>query len=151
MRPLTKKRNLLLVGLLLGLLLLSGCSSSGKGKELPDGMDESAVLDAGREIVTLLNEGDYQQVYDRLRDDVQQASTVEDIQSYMEAILKENGLYVYEKGTLVTGQTLDSGEETAIAVFYCQHRKNDVRYRISFDTEMEMTGFEIVKPSLFGT
>jgi hypothetical protein len=68
----------------------------------------------------------------------------------MEAILTENGLYVREKDTLVTGQTLDSGEETAIAVFYCQHRKHDVRYRISFDTEMEMTGFEIVKPSLFG-
>jgi hypothetical protein len=137
------------LGLLLGLLLLSGCSSV-KGKELPAEMDESAVLDAGREIVTLLNEGDYQQVYDRLRADGQQVSTADDIQSYMEAILTENGLYVREKDTLVTGQTLDSGEETAIAVFYCQHRKHDVRYRISFDTEMEMTGFEIVKPSLFG-
>lgn len=143
------KRRLKIFGaaaLLLSLCLLSGCS----GKPIPEEMDEETVLNAGREIVSLLNAGEYQEVYDRMWPAGQETSSVADIQAYMEAILEENGPYTREKDAMVTGFTLESGEETAIAVLYCKHQKHDVRYRVSFSTTMELTGLDAIKPSLFG-
>lgn len=137
------------IGAALALLLvlaLVGCS----GKPLPEGMDEETLLDAGREIVTLLNEGDYQGVYDRMRADGQEASTVDDVREAMENLLDEVGPYVKENDTLATGQTLDSGEEYGTAVFYCKHEKKNVVYRVAFSTEMELMGFTVGKQSLFG-
>lgn len=125
--------------------LLAGCS----GKALPDGMDEEALLDAGREIVTLLNEGDYQAVYDRMRADGQETSTVDDIREAMENLLDDVGPYVKENDTLVTGQKLDSGEEYGTAVFYCKHEKKKAVYRVAFSTEMELMGFTVGEQSLF--
>ena len=107
-------------------------------------------MDAGREIVTLLNEGNYQEVYDRLRADAQAEDGVEEIQAYMEPLLEEVGAYVKETDTLATGQTLDSGEEYGTAVLYCKHEKKNVVYRIAFSTQMELMGFSAAKQSLFG-
>lgn len=137
------------IGAALALILvlaLTGCS----GKPLPEGMDEETLLDAGREIVTLLNEGDYQGVYDRMRADGQEASTVDDVREAMENLLDEVGPYVKENDTLATGQTLDSGEEYGTAVFYCKHEKKNVVYRVAFSAEMELMGFTVGKQSLFG-
>ena len=126
--------------------LLAGCS----GTPLPEGMEEETVLDAGREIVALLNAGDYQAVYDRMRADGQEASTVDNIREAVENLLDEVGPYVKENDTMATGQTLDSGEEYGTAVLYCKHEKKNAVYRIAFSTQMELMGFTMGKQSLFG-
>ena len=113
-------------------------------------MEEETVLDAGREIVALLNAGDYQAVYDRMRADGQEASTVDDIREAVENLLDEVGPYVKENDTMATGQTLDSGEEYGTAVLYCKHEKKNAVYRIAFSTQMELMGFTMGKQSLFG-
>ena len=127
------------------IFLLAGCS----GKPLPEGMDEETLLDAGREIVALLNAGSYQEVYDQMRADGQAASTVEDIQKAMEDLLEQVGAYVKETDCLATGQKLDSGEEYGTAVLYCKHEKKNVVYRIAFSTDMELMGFTTGEQSLF--
>ena len=137
------------IGAALALILvlaLTGCS----GKPLPEGMDEETLLDAGREIVTLLNQGDYQGVYDRMRADGREASTVDDVREAMENLLDEVGPYVKENDTLATGQTLDSGEAYGTAVLYCKHEKKNVVYRVAFSTQMELMGFTVGKQSIFG-
>ena len=126
--------------------LLAGCS----GTPLPEGMEEATVLDAGREIVALLNAGYYHAVYDRMRADGQEASTVDDIREAVENLLDEVGPYVKENDTMATGQTLDSGEEYGTAVLYCKHEKKNAVYRIAFSTQMELMGFTMGKQSLFG-
>ena len=136
------------MGMTLALILvfvLAGCS----GKPLPEGMDEETLLDAGREIVTLLNQGEYQEVYDRMRADGQAESTVENIQDAMEDLLDEVGAYKKETDSLATGQTLDSGEEYGTAVLYCKHEKKNAVYRVAFSTQMELMGFTVGEQSLF--
>ena len=132
----------------LGLLLacaLVGCS----GKPLPEGMDEETLLDAGREIVALLNQGDYQAVYDQMREDGRAVSTVENVREAMEDLLDEVGAYEEESDCMTTGQELDSGEEYGTAVLYCQHEKKNAVYRIAFSTQMELMGFTVGEQSLF--
>ena len=142
------KRRLMALALLAALCLplLAGCG----GKKLPQGMDEEELLQAGREIVSLLNQGSYQEVYDRLRADGQETSTVEDIQTAMDDLLEQVGPYVKETDCLATGQELDSGEEYGTAVFYCRHEKKKAVYRVAFSTQMELMGFTIGQQSLFG-
>lgn len=121
------------------LLLLTACS----GAPLPEGMEEDAVLERGREIVSLLNDGAWQEVYDALRADGQETTSPADIQSYMEAVLSEAGACQQETGQLATGQKLpDTGEEYATAVFYVRHEKDEVLYRIAFSTDLELIGFQ---------
>ncbi len=137
-----KKRRLILLAVLAALLLLPGCKVS--GHPLPDGMAEDGVLEQGREIVALLNAGDYEEVYGLLREDAQETSSPEAIRAYMEERLDRAGAYVQEEDALATGQTLeDTGEEYGTAVLYCRHEKKNVMYRIAYSTEMELMGIEV--------
>ena len=134
-----RKKSLCILALVC-LLLLAGCS----GKPLPEGMEEDAVLDAGREIVALLNGGDWQEVYDLLRSDARETSSPEGSQSYMEERLEKAKAYVKETDAMATGQKLkDTGEEYGTAVLYCKHEKKSVMYRIAYSTGMELMGIEV--------
>lgn len=133
----------LLLALGLGLLLaLSGCKVS--GNPLPQGMEEDTVLSEGREVAALLNSGDWQGVYDLLRDDAREGSSPEAIQEYMEGFLDKAGSYEKETDAMATGQTLkDTGEEYGTAVLYCKHEKKNLMYRIAYSTDMELMGIQI--------
>ena len=120
------------------------CSCACKGKPLPDGMEEDAVLSAGREVVELLVAGDCQSVYDRLRPDVRDSTTVEAISQLLTETLDGAGDYREEGNTMVTGIT-DAGEPQGIAVIYCKYSKKSIRFRIAFDPDMELIGFAMAK------
>lgn len=136
-----KKKFALLLAAVSALLLLSGCRVS--GNPLPEGMEEDTVLEQGREIVALLNGGDWQEVYDRLRSDAQETSSPEAIQSYMEERLEKAKAYVKETEAMTTGQKLkDTGEEYGTAVIYCKHEKKSIMYRVAYSVDMELMGIE---------
>lgn len=124
------------------LLLLGGCKVS--GNPLPEGMDEAAVLEQGRQVAALLNGGDYQTVYDSLRADARETSSPEAIRAYMEERMEKAGAYKSETDAMVTGQTLkDTGEAYATAVLYCKHEKKSLMYRVAYSAGMELMGIQI--------
>ena len=135
-----RRKLLFPAAVLLCLFLLAGC----KGKPLPEGMKEDAVLSAGREIVELLVAGDCQIVYDRLRPDVRDSTTVEAISQLLTETLDGAGDYREEGNTMVTGIT-DASEPQGIAVIYCKYSKKNIRFRIAFDPDMELIGFAMAK------
>ena len=61
-----RRRAASLAALVMALLLLAGC----QGSPLPGGMEEEALLEAGRDVVLLLVGGDYEAVHAALRPDV---------------------------------------------------------------------------------
>ena len=137
-----KKRLCLLALPLALLLLLAGCKVS--GNPLPEGMEEETVLEQGREVVAMLNGGEWQEVYSLLRADAQEASGPESIQSYMEERLDKAGAYKLETEAMATGQKIkDTGEEYGTAVFYCKHEKKNLMYRVAYSTDMELMGIQV--------
>lgn len=137
-----KKRLCLLALPLVLLLLLAGCKVS--GNPLPEGMEEETVLEQGREVVAMLNGGEWQEVYSLLRADAQETSGPESIQSYMEERLDKAGAYKLETEAMATGQKIkDTGEEYGTAVFYCKHEKKNLMYRVAYSTDMELMGIQV--------
>ena len=133
-----KKRLCLLALPLALLLLLAGCKVS--RNPLPEG-EEETVLEQGREVVAMLNGGEWQEVYSLLRADAQETSGPESIQSYMEERLDKAGAYKLETEAMATGQKIkDTGEEYGTAVFYCKHEKKNLMYRVAYSTDMELMG-----------
>ena len=137
-----RKKFALLLAALAALFLLSGCKVS--GNPLPEGMEEETVLAQGREVVAMLNGGEWQEVYSLLRADAQETSGPESIQSYMEERLDKAGAYKLETEAMATGQKIkETGEEYGTAVFYCKHEKKSLMYRIAYSTDMELMGIEV--------
>ena len=136
------RKKLALLLILAGALLLSGCKVS--GSPLPEGMDATELAVQGREVAAMLNRGEWQEVYDLLREDARETSSPEAIQDYMEGFLEKAGAYVSELDIMTTGQKLpDTGEEYGTAVFYWRHEKKNLMYRIAYSTGMELMGFQI--------
>ena len=137
-----RKKFALALAVLSTLLLLSGCKVS--GNPLPEGMEEETVLEQGREVVAMLNGGEWQEVYDLLRSDARETSSPETIQSYMEERLEKAKAYVKETEAMATGQKLkDTGEEYGTAVIYCKHEKKSIMYRVAYSVDMELMGIEV--------
>lgn len=127
-----------LVPFLLFFLLLTGC----QGKPLPQGMEEEALLAHGREVAVLLAGGKYEEVLDRMRDDVSSAVSVEEIQNLVLAQTDGAGVYKQISSAMVTGQSAQ-GEEFGVAVIYCDYSKDNVLFRLAFDGDYALIGMEV--------
>lgn len=129
------------VGLLLSLALLTGC----QGKALPEGMSEDALLEAGKDAMLLVVQGDYQSVLETFRSDVQETLTVEDIQTLALRQLDGAGVYKQIEKSMTTGQSSD-GEHYGVAVLYCEFSEKDILFRLAFDADMALIGMDIQQP-----
>ena len=113
-----RKREYLIASLaMLLLLVLSGC----KGNKLPDGMDEDKVSSAGLAVMSQLTKGEYEEVYDALREDVREQTSADAIEEMMDT----------------------ATEPHAIAVIGAKYDKKSVVFRIAFDTEMNLIGLDV--------
>ena len=117
------------VGALLCLALLAGC----QGKALPEGMDRDALLEAGKDVMLLVVQGEYETVLGLFRPDIRETISVEDIQSL--ALRQLDGAGVYKQI-----------EESGIAVLYCEFSEKDVLFRLAFDVDMTLMGIDIQLP-----
>ena len=125
-----RRKIALMLAVLGALVLLAGCKVS--GNPLPEGMEEETVLERGREVVAMLNAGEWQEVYDLLRSDARETSSPEAIQDYMAERLEKAKDYVKETEAMTTGQKLkDTGEEYGTAVIYCKIGRASCRERVS--------------------
>ncbi|MGI5963580.1 MAG: DUF3887 domain-containing protein [Lawsonibacter sp.] len=129
------------LALVLGTLILTGCSA----KPLPDGMEEESVSQAADEVLDQLVHGNYQEVADAFRTDMQEEYnvTAQVVEETME-ITQESGAFKKVSDRVITGGDQKVFTEPfAVAVLYCEHENGDVIYEFSFDTGLELIGLSI--------
>ena len=145
-----KKLSALFLAVVMGLslFLLAGCKPGGtpEGTPLPEGMTEAAVIDEGRKIVKMLVDEQYFEIVDLMRSDVAAGVAPGQIRDLMESINEKAGKYVSESSAMATGQeNKKAGEPLGEAVIFADHEKKQVRYRVVFDTQMNLVGLQIRK------
>lgn len=120
------------------LFLCTACS----GEALPDGMNEEDLFAAGRDVLLLLVDGEYEAVHTMLREDQRTAVSAEDIQTVVTTQLDGAGIYKQIEAHMATGQVID-GERYGVSVLYCEFAKEDILVRLCFDAEYTLVGFSI--------
>ena len=133
-----KQHTLPRLACLLLALVLTGCAP----RALPDGMEEDAVIEAGQEIVELLVGGKYQETAALFREDINVSADT--VQNLMEDVAGDLGFFLGRRDVMATGRTVD-GVEYGEAVILCEYKKDDVLFRVCFDTDMILVGLEITK------
>lgn len=108
-------------------------------------MSEDALLEAGKDVMLLVVQGDYQSVLETFRSDVQETLTVEDIQTLALRQLDGAGVYKQIEKSMTTGQSSD-GEHYGVAVLYCEFSEKDILFRLAFDADMALIGMDIQQP-----
>ena len=134
-----KKVCLLLLLAMLLALALSGC----RGNELPDGMDEDKVSSAGLAVMSQLTKGEYEEVYDALREDVREQTSADDIKKMMDAATEGRGSFKKVKDSMGDGR-----DGRGRAACHRRHRRKirqkvrGVPHRVRYGDEPYRTGCE---------
>ncbi len=122
------------------LLLLGGCAR--QEQPLPAGMDGTQVIAEAITVAEELCSGKAQQVYDRLRADVAEGLTVDDVA----ALAPSLGDWVGVTGSHAAGQTdKKTGETYAMATLTCRFEKGKRLIYVGFDTEGTLIGLRVSK------
>ena len=130
--------------------LLTGCSA----RPLPDGVDQDAAGEAGKAIVALLVERNYQGVVDSFDPTMRESIglTAEMVESSIAHVL-DAGAYLNTYQVMVVGGQSKGYEGDFITVgIYCEHEDVDIIYEMSFDTDLELIGLDAKQKhkALFG-
>ena len=122
------------------LLLLGGCAR--QEQPLPAGMDGTQVIAEAITVAEELCSGKAKQVYDRLRADVAEGLTVDDVA----ALAPSLGDWVGVTGSHAAGQTdKKTGETYAMATLTCRFEKGKRLIYVGFDTEGTLIGLRVSK------
>ena len=138
-----KKIRVLALTLVLALALaLTGCDSA---KPLPEGMDLEETGAAGRELATMLMEGDYQGVLNKFdADTLKEYEITTDTLSELMASTEECGAFKEITDTVCVGDKSKNYEGLFASVtVYCEHEDGDVIYVFSLDTDLSLLGFQL--------
>lgn len=132
-----KFTSLLLVGML---LLLTGC----QGK-LSDKFDEEEVKKEAKEIVTQVNEGNIEGVYNDIFSTVMKnAIALDTLQENLSYTLDKVGDFEnFEKIEVAGTKDKDTGTEYATIMILAKYEKGKAMFTISFDEDMKCAGFFI--------
>lgn len=122
--------------LLFSLGILTGCGSN----KLSDDFDEDAVKTAAEEIVDLVNSEDFDTLLnEKSSDEIKSAITVEQLASVKENTMKNAGEFESYKSEAVVGEKAD-GKDIAVAVLIVHYENQDVKYTLSFHTDLQLCG-----------
>ncbi len=127
----------ILVGML---LLLTGC----QGK-LSDKFNEEEVKNAAKDIVTQVNEGNVESVYNDIFSSVMKnAIALDTLQENLSYTLDKVGEFdSFEKIEVAGTKDKDTGTEYATIMVLAKYEEGKAMFTVSFDEDMKCAGFFI--------
>lgn len=128
-------------------VLLTGCTA----KPLPKGMDEKAVIAAGQEVFDFLLAGEYEEVVNRLREDIRNQPGKEITPDIIRQLVDENlnpeevGPFKEISSTATEGVNEEGTEPHGVAIFHCKFKEEKVGFGFAFDVDMNLIGLSIAR------
>ena len=119
------------------MLMLAGCGTT--TAPLADVFQQEQLEQQTVQIVTWLNAGEYEQVYDTFREDMKQALPVEELQAACMDTYGSAGSFVQIGNTVVNGQRIEE-EDYAVVMVKAQYQKQTVTFQVGYDAEMQVVG-----------
>lgn len=121
-------------------LFLTGC----QGK-LSDKFDEEEVKNTAKDIVTQVNEGNVENVYNDIFSPVMKnAIALDTLQENLSYTLDKVGDFEsFEKIEVAGTKDKDTGTEYATVMVLAKYEEGNAMFTISFDEDMECAGFFI--------
>ncbi len=133
------KRFAILLSLLLIAALFAGCA-----QKLSDKFDEDTVVSAAQDVVTLMNEGKYEDITAKTREDLREALSAEVIASAAEQVLAGAGDFSeFGKHSVAGQKDKSTGEDYAVIVLEAKYANKTHVYTLSFDADMSIIGFYV--------
>ncbi len=121
-------------------LFVTGCGAPA----LAEGFTEDEVIAKAKEVVELVNSGDYQAINDMTREDLKDGLSVEVLDGAVTPIVSQAGNFVeYSQAVAVGDVDKDTKEDYAVAVLNCKYENKKITYTLSFNKDMEIVGFYI--------
>ena len=128
--------------------LLTGCNGS---TPLPDGMDEQSVLAAGQEVFDLLLAEEYEEIANRLREDIRNQPGKEITADIVRQLVDEKmnpeevGVFKEISTTAAEGVNEAGTEPHGVAIFHCEFQEEKVGFGFAFDLDMNLIGLSIAR------
>ncbi len=134
-----RKKKIALVSVLAAIMLVfGGCFVN---VDLADSFDESAVIEKGKEFVTMLNEDDYEACAEWFSDTMKEEADAEDLHKIVQDKIGDPGAFESFTDISASGTSQD-GKDYAICVVLAKYEnKEKVQYNVTFDTDMKIAGF----------
>ena len=121
-------------------LFLTGCQG-----QLSDKFDEEEVKNTAKDIVTQVNEGNVESVYNDIFSPVMKnAIALDTLQENLSYTLDKVGDFEsFEKIEVAGTKDKDTGTEYATVMVLAKYEEGNAMFTISFDEDMECAGFFI--------
>ncbi|MPW24438.1 DUF3887 domain-containing protein [Alkalibaculum sp. M08DMB] len=124
-------KNLSVILILSIIMFLGGCGSS----QLSDKYSEQVLKESTEEIISYLNNENFEAIVDRTQENLKNQLTVEVLQ---EAWSNFDDIGEYDSISKMVFQEKDN---IATVIALAKYSNRDIQYTISYNTEMELVGF----------
>lgn len=137
-----KKKLSILAAVILCLSLIAGCSGQQK---LSDDFDAGKIKKAAKEVIELVNNGDYDALAERWWS-AQMKTMIpqEKMETDIAPVIEELGAFEAFDKEAVTGSTdKDTDQEFGVAIIKVKYENRNAQFTISFNKDMKVAGFYI--------
>ncbi len=118
--------------------ILTGCTST----KLSEDFVEDDVKTAAEEIVTLMNDNDFEAIYNKEGSVLQGALTADGLQDAVDQLMSDAGAFEkYDSEVVMGSKDKTTKEDYAVAVLVAVYEEKKITYTISFNKDMELIGF----------
>lgn len=130
-------------GLLLCVVCMVGVFAAGCGSSLSDKFDEEEVRQAAETMVSQVNSGELESVYEETFAPVmRQAIALKQLRENLDYVFEKLGEFEsFEKVSVTGGQDKDTEEPYAVVVVLAKYEDGKAQYTITFDSGMKCIGF----------
>ena len=133
-------KKLFLIGCLVLVFALTGCSKS----ELPAGMEQAAVEEKGKEIIELINAGNYQGVMEQANEELKAAVTAQELETALaETMNKLGAMTEYVKFVTGGADSKEAGAQYGVTMITVKYEEGKARFTLSFDMDMKLAGIYV--------